>query len=130
MGNDSMCGRIIIMKLLTITIFAVALSIGSFYSVTFAQNGGPAVELRNWLGEGTTLMDLINRIIGGLQIIATPIVGLMVLIGAFQILFAGGDPNKFATGKKTIIYAVVGYAIIWIAGGIATLITNVLSGGT
>ena len=102
------------------------------YGTMIAQNGGPSEEisLYNPLGETSSIMDVIDRIIGGLQIVATPIVALMVLIGAFQILFAGGDPNKFATGKKTIIYAVIGYAIIWIAGGIATLITNVISGGS
>ena len=37
-----------------------------------------------------------------------------------------GEPEKFATGRKTILYAVLGYAIIWIGRGIAIIIENLL----
>ncbi len=91
-------------------------------------SGGQAPLLRNPLGEGTTIMTLLTRIIGFLYFIAVPIVTIMVLVGAFQILTAGGDPEKFKTGKRTIIYAVVGFAILLVSSGLAILIENVLKG--
>jgi len=68
--------------------------------------------------------DLINKIIDGLLLLAAPIVTIMVLVGAYQIMFAGGNSEKWQTGKKTIIYAVVGYAIILISKGVALIIQD------
>jgi len=101
--------------------------------VVFAQSiggntGGSGVELQNPVG-ADSIIEIINNIIGALQVyIAPPIVAIMVLIGAFQILFAAGNPERVKTGRKTIIYAVIGYAIIFVAGGITSLIENILSG--
>jgi len=75
----------------------------------------------------TSTIEILNNIIGAIQIyIAPPIAAIMVLIGAFQILFAGGNPDKFETGKKTILYTVIGYAIVLIACGITGLIADLL----
>ncbi|MDI6734327.1 MAG: hypothetical protein QMD50_02430 [Patescibacteria group bacterium] len=75
----------------------------------------------------TSTIGILNNIIIALQVyIAPPIAAIMVLIGAFQILFAAGDPEKFKTGKKTILYAFIGYAIVLIAGGITSIITDIL----
>ena len=41
---------------------------------------------------------------------------------------AGSDPEKFATGCRTILYVALGYAIIWIGWGVASLIRSILSG--
>lgn len=75
----------------------------------------------------TSITDLINRVINYLIIyIGPPILTLMILYGAFQILTAGGDPEKFKTGRKTILYAVIGYAILLVAGGVGFLIKELL----
>ncbi len=101
-------------------------------NAVLADEGGtnppcPPNELCNPLGETDTVMELIDKIIAALRdYIAPPIVALMVLYGAFQILFAGGEPEKFATGRKTILYAAIGYAIILIASGISLIIKSVL----
>ncbi len=72
----------------------------------------------------SSIGDLINKIIDYLIIIAAPILTIMVLIGAFQIMFAEGNSEKWQTGKKTIVYAVIGYAIILLSKGISSLIAN------
>ena len=38
-----------------------------------------------------------------------------------------GNEEKVKTGKNTIVYAVVGYAIILLASGVATLIQNIVN---
>ena len=86
------------------------------------------IPLINPLGTESTIGDIITNILSGLQLIAIPIVAIMVLVGGFQIMFAGGDPEKFKTGKKTILYTVVGYAIILVASGITFIIQEILSG--
>ncbi len=92
----------------------------------FATEG--TIKLINPLGTDSTIGDVIKNVLGGLQLIAIPIVAVMILVGGFQIMFAGGDPEKFKTGKKTILYTVVGYAIILIASGISFIIQEILSG--
>lgn len=68
-----------------------------------------------------------QAIIGGLFMIAVPIVSIMVLWGGFQILTAGGDPEKFGNGKKTILYAVVGFAVVLVAQGVVFIIKELLA---
>ena len=52
----------------------------------------------------------------------------MVIYGGFQILTAGGTPEKFTTGRKTILYAVIGYGIIIISKGVTLILKQLLGG--
>lgn len=110
-------------------VFAILLLMGG---VVYAQNGqgsggqsGGGITLTNPLSGGT-IGEVIQNIIGGLQLIAIPLVAIMILIGAFQMLFAAGNPEKFAMGKKTVIYTIIGYAILLLAGGVTSIIRNLL----
>lgn len=71
-----------------------------------------------------TFLCVVNNIIDGLFTLAIPITSVMVLVGGFQILFAAGNPEKLTTGKKTIIYAVIGFAVIILAKGVALIIQD------
>lgn len=84
--------------------------------------------LVNPLGDdNSTVEGLLNSIIDWLLIIATPIAVGMVLVGAFQMIFAGGDEEKFKLGKRTILYTAIGYAIILVGRGITLVIQDLLS---
>ena len=92
--------------------------------------GGSPVGLPNPL-RTDNIVDLLNAILRELITkIAPPILAIMILIGASQILFASGDPEKFEIGKKTIIYAVVGYTALLISWGIVSIIQEILSRGS
>jgi hypothetical protein len=91
-----------------------------------AQVGGTIGNLPNPTGV-RTLEDLLNKISGYLYKISIPLVTIMVIIGAIQLLFAGGNPEKVTTGKRTILYAVIGFAIIFLAGGLTSVIADLLS---
>lgn len=116
------------------TLIATKLALGTTQTTgvaggthTTGEAGGDYLELPNPLGTGVqSLGDLIRRIMDALYFVIPPIAVLMVIIGAFQILTAGGDPNKFKTGKNTIIYAVVGIAIFLLADLIIDLIGELL----
>lgn len=99
--------------------------------VTFAQIQGTqqvSISLSNPLGANCTdLTCPMQAIINFLFTIAIPLCAIMVLVGGFQMLTAAGDPKKFSDGRKTILFAVAGFAVILIAGGVATLIKNVLA---
>lgn len=90
--------------------------------------GSRSLSLPNPLGAASTIPQLLERIARFLALLAVPLVAIMILVGAYQMLFAAGDPEKFGTGKKTILYAVIGYAIILIAWGVTGVIRGILRG--
>lgn len=86
---------------------------------------GNVITLPNPLGEGTTFTSLLNNFYNFLALQLGPVVvAIMVIIGAYQILFAGGDPEKFRVGKRTIIYTAIAYGILLLAGGLASIIKD------
>lgn len=96
-------------------------------------NGSGPITIVNPLdpqntGNCTDLTCPMQAVINFLFTIAIPLCAIMVLVGGFQMLTAAGDPAKFSSGRKTILYAVAGFAIILVAGGVATLIKNTLGG--
>lgn len=107
--------------------------------LAFATNGGTESTGKTELGnkglklfelesplESKTIEQLLDQIILTITIIATPIAVLMIIVGAFQMLTAGGDPEKFSKGKKTILYAAIGFAILLIAGLLIRVVSEIL----
>jgi hypothetical protein len=117
----------------------LALFLFGFASLAFAQGptppgpggptpppgGGGAINLPNPLA-CDDVQCVVQNIVRGILVIVTPIVVIMVLIGAFQILTAGGSPERVTKGRNTIFYAVVGYAIVLVAQGLVFIIKEVL----
>lgn len=85
------------------------------------------LQLPNPLGADATIEGLLRKIVTWLRDIAAPIAAGMIIYGAYQMLFAAGDPEKFKVGRQTILYTVIGYAIIWIGWGITKIIEEFLS---
>lgn len=111
------------------TIFEKFLTWSLNIRIAFADGGATVTTgqtLPNPLGEGTTIYGLLERIMGYLMDLAIPIVTIMILYGAFQILTAAGDPKKAENGKNTIIYALVGFMIVLLAAGIPYIIKEIL----
>lgn len=75
----------------------------------------------------TDLNCVLQAIIKGIVGLAPPVVAIMVLIGGYQIVTAGGDPKKLQSGKQTVLWAAIGFAIIIIAQGVALVIQDVLN---
>ncbi len=71
-------------------------------------------------------ISLLGEIINWLFWIAIPITSLMIVFAAFQLLTSGGDPQKVATAKKMIIWALVGLTIIYLSGALVDLLKNLL----
>lgn len=92
-----------------------------------ANNTSAKVTLINPLGCNTFQL-CVCQIAGALFIIAVPIAILMVVYGAFQMVTSTGDPDKFSTARKTIMYAIVGLAVILVSRGIIIVVYDVLGG--
>lgn len=60
----------------------------------------------------TKLNSAFKKILTYLQKIATPIAGVTIATGVIMRKLSFGDEEKMAKGKKVIINAIVGYAIV------------------
>ncbi len=86
-----------------------------------------ATDLPNPLG--TTDADVIlNRIIDQVITYAAIVVSIVIILAAFQMLFAQGSPEKFKTGRNAILYAVIGFIVILLASGVAKIVESALKG--
>lgn len=72
--------------------------------------------------------ECIQGLLNGLAILAAPVVGIMILVGGFQLMSSGGDPEKVKKGRNTIVYSAVGYAVILLATAVAAVIQDAVSG--
>ena len=103
---------------------AIALPLILGVQTAFALTNTP-LTLPNPVGV-STFPQVIANITQFLVYIAIPLTAIMVLVGGFQMITAGGDPEKFSKGRKTLMYAAIGFAIVLLASGIAAIIQNFL----
>ena len=87
--------------------------------------GGQTVTFTDPLG-GKTFGDVAKIVVDVLVGFAIPILGIMIIWGAFQLITSGGDPSKISAGKKTLLWAVVGFAIVLLAKYIPAEIQTLL----
>lgn len=67
---------------------------------------------------------IITKIAQVIAIIAGIVAVIMIIIGGFQYVLSGGDGNKTASAKNTILYALVGLIVVALA---QVLVSFVLS---
>jgi len=84
-----------------------------------------AIEFKSPFGD-VTFDEMLNRILSWLWPLAGTITVLMILIGAYYMILSGGNPEKIATGRKVIVYALIGFAIVTLSTGIVALIKMIL----
>jgi hypothetical protein len=112
-------------------VLGMASATAAFYefvliSTAFAQNSSPT--LANPLGANTTATDVLNNVNAFLLAIAAPLCGIMVVWGGFQMITAAGNPEKFSSGRKTLLYAAVGFVVVIFASSVVPLIKNIVNG--
>ncbi|MCJ7786976.1 pilin [Patescibacteria group bacterium] len=70
--------------------------------------------------------DLLNTIVNFIFWIAIAIAPLMIMIAAFFLLTAGGDPKRIDTAKQIILWTVIGLAIILLAKGLISVLRQII----
>ncbi|MDR3378604.1 MAG: pilin [Verrucomicrobiae bacterium] len=101
---------------------------GTMVALADVSNGASSVTLYDPL-QGAGFTTVLNNVINFLSTsIAIPLAVIMVLIGAFQMMTSAGDPEKFSQGRKTLLYAAIGFAVAILASGITDLISSILKG--
>ena len=76
----------------------------------------------------TTIPELVEVITNWAFWLGMVLAPLMILVGAFYFLTAAGDPKRIATGKKVILWTIVGLGIILFSKVIISIIESILKG--
>ena len=69
---------------------------------------------------------IVNNIIDFIFKLAIFVAPLMVVIGGFMFLTSAGDIQKVAQGRRLMIWAAVGFAIILLAKALMAMLTSIL----
>ena len=72
------------------------------------------------------LLNSIARIFNWIWAIMIAIVGVMIIIGAFSIITAGGSPDKVTTGRNYILYALMGMVVAFFAKAIPAIVAALI----
>ncbi|MBU3964450.1 hypothetical protein KKE85_01520 [Patescibacteria group bacterium] len=88
------------------------------------------ITITNPLTPGNIDFDeMLIRVLGWVFGFALVIGVLMVIIGGYMMIVSSGDPERFSTGRKTVVYALSGVAIVTVSRGIIALVGQILPQG-
>lgn len=97
----------------------VARSAVKFVGDKFAGgSAGSGVNIPDVTANDSVLVTIINTV----SQIAASIAFIMLLIGGFHFVTSGGDSNRVAQARNTILYAVIGLVVSLLALGIINFI--------
>jgi hypothetical protein len=71
-----------------------------------------------------TLNSLPATIVSVLFYLAGALAVIFILVGALQYVTSAGDPKRTASAKNTILYALVGLALVIFAGSIVRYLVS------
>jgi hypothetical protein len=73
-----------------------------------------------------SILYVMQPLLNLIFLVAIPLTTIMTLYGGFLLLTSAGDPAKVANGKSAVVWALIGFAIVLLSGGISLLIKNAL----
>jgi len=76
--------------------------------------------------EAESFEELLNTIVTFISWIAIAIAPIMIMIAAFFLLTAGGDPKRVDTARRIILWTVIGLAIILFAKGLISVLKQII----
>ncbi|OHA62552.1 MAG: hypothetical protein A2117_01525 [Candidatus Wildermuthbacteria bacterium GWA2_46_15] len=73
-----------------------------------------------------SIQELIDAVIKFIFLIALVVSPLMIVIGAFYLMTAAGDPGRVKTAKTIFLYTAIGLFVIFLARGLVALIRSAM----
>ena len=106
-------------------VVAVAIASGSVSALTL-QEGAEAARCdgcpRDLFGDTGVFKQVTNTILYIVGIIAV----IMLIIGGIRYVISGGDSKKVTDAKNTILYAIIGLVIAFLAFAIVNFVVSAL----
>jgi len=72
------------------------------------------------------LLGIINKITNLLKIIAIPVATIMIIISGIQYLTSAGNEERATGARKTLLYTVIGLAVVLAVDFIVGIIQEIL----
>ncbi|GEM_PF-2230222 len=109
-------------------IFSLVLTI--LFLFVIASQTQAQITISNPLTPGNISFDeMLTRVLSWIFGFALAIGVLMIIIGGYMMVVSAGDPQKFSTGRKVVVYALSGIAIVAISRGIIALTEQIFPQG-
>lgn len=119
MIQEFMFKNILIFSILLLILFMIGFPVINVNAFT------PAPHIENPL-QATSFNDLISSIINWVVTIGVLIAVLMIIYSGFLFMTAGGVEDRVTKARKTLIWSLVGLAILIMGSNFINLIQNIL----
>ncbi len=73
------------------------------------------------------IWEIVDRVVKWIFYIAAVIAPIMIILGAILLMTSAGIPEKARRGKLTVVWAIVGFAIVLIARVVVSLVINIVA---
>ncbi|RYC74939.1 pilin [Candidatus Nanosyncoccus alces] len=119
----------IVLPMLIMSIAVVALASGSVSALTL-QEGAEAARCdgcpKDLFGDTGVFKQITNTILYIVGIVAV----IMLIIGGIRYVTSGGDAKKVTDAKNTVLYAIIGLVIAFLAFAIVNFVISALPSST
>ena len=86
-----------------------------------------SLDLSNPLGTTTTIPQLAYKILAFLLKLAVPIAAIMIVWAGFLYVTSAGNEKKIQSAQKTLIWAIIGLAVVVIAQSVPGMVQDFLN---
>lgn len=93
-----------------------------FGAIRIALIGNQAFSFENGVDGGEMVTNLIQWVVG----IGGAVAAIFIIVGAAGYITSNGDPGKLQKAKTTILYALIGLAIVALAEILTAFISNLV----
>lgn len=107
-------------------LFLALFSFAIFSFILFSGASG-AVTIPNPLGSTNTFEDLLLKIADGVGMLIASLGVIMIIVSGILYLLSAGNPERMATAKKALVFAIIGIVIGASAKVIVEIIKEVLN---
>ena len=120
----------LILPILVVGVVAITGAMGALdASAITLQEGAEAARCdgcpKNLFGETGVFKQITNTILYIVGIIAV----IMLIIGGIRYVISGGDAKKVTDAKNTVLYAIIGLVICFLAFAIVNFVISALPSG-
>ena len=119
----------IILPILVIGVVLVGVSGGVDVSALTLQEGAEAARCdgcpTNLFGDAGVFKKITNTILYIVGIMAV----IMLIIGGIKYVISGGDAKKVTDAKNTVLYAIIGLVVAFLAFAIVNFVISALPSG-
>ncbi len=113
------------MKKILLTALLLMFFVAPLFGVSFTALGqGPPGEPP----ADIDIMDVLQRIVSWLFSILLVVAAIFIIVAAYMFVTAGGEPEKVATARRFVLYALIGVAVAVASRGLVAFVERIVAG--